>query len=76
MDYREGLSALGSMMIGPAEQGGGGGGGSPFTPVRVIDIVRGRYRSERKTSGQGTDFSSVLFFSKISEDKSFLKKNK
>ena len=31
-------------------------------PESEVMTARGRYRSERKTSGQGTDFSSVLFF--------------
>jgi hypothetical protein len=61
MDYREGLSALGSMMIGPAEQGGGGGGGSPFTPVRVIDIVLNDQHPKFKEVGEWNGIGTIFY---------------
>ena len=61
MDYREGLSALGSLVIGPAEQGGGGGGGSPFTPVRVIDIVLNDQHPKFKEVGEWNGIGTIFY---------------
>ena len=61
MDYREGLSALGSLVIGPAEQGGGGGGGSPFTPVRVIDIVLNDQHPKFKEVGGWNGIGTIFY---------------
>ena len=60
MDFRYGLSGLGSNIISPGDTSTGGGGGTTISPVRVIDIVLNdshpRFEEVGGWNGLGTIF--------------------
>jgi hypothetical protein len=60
MDFRYGLSGLGSNIISPGDTSTGGGGGTTISPVRIVDIVLNdshpRFEEVGGWNGLGTIF--------------------
>lgn len=77
MDFRYGLSGLGSNIISPGDTSTGGGGGTTISPVRIVDIVLNdshpRFEEVGGWNGLGTIFfqstQAPIFGEQTSDEK-------